>query len=187
MRLFEINENNEVIVEPQTWLLKPFKAIYDRDKSKDKFIAKKEIAYIWFFTDYKSDFNILDDDEAKYKEIKAALELPDTWKADKIILTAISYYADYSKTEASILLEKARKAVRKISTYLEDLDLTATDKSGKMVHNPKIIADLIRIVPTLAESLIEAEKKVQEELDELGGAMKGSKEKSTYDDGFDFD
>ena len=187
MRLFELNDNNEVIIEPQAFLIAPFKTIHDRDKSPKKNISKKEIAFVWFFSDFKSDFNILEDEAIKIKEIKDALELPATWQPDNLIREAIDYYNRYSKTEATILLEKARNAVRKISTYLEDVDLTKIDKSGKLLHNPKIIADLIKVVPTLAESLIQAEQKVKEELDRLGGDMKGNKEKSTYDDGFEFD
>jgi hypothetical protein len=41
IKLFKLDDY-EVTVEPEALLLKPFKTIWDRDKSKDKSLAKQE-------------------------------------------------------------------------------------------------------------------------------------------------
>ena len=43
-------EGYVVTVEPEAIMLAPFKAIYDRDKRKDKSMAMQELAYIYFMS-----------------------------------------------------------------------------------------------------------------------------------------
>ena len=47
MKLFELNRlTYEIDIAPEALLLEPFKILIDRDKSKTKDMAKKELALI---------------------------------------------------------------------------------------------------------------------------------------------
>ena len=59
MKLFDI-DNNKVIVHPEALLIQSFKLLWDRDKSKDKARALKELAYVYFMTDFKSPYDRYD-------------------------------------------------------------------------------------------------------------------------------
>lgn len=48
MNLLKI-ENFELIITPEALSLKPFKRIWDRDKSDDKRKAIQDLSYIYFF------------------------------------------------------------------------------------------------------------------------------------------
>ena len=47
-------------VEDQIWGLEPFKKILKRDKSRNKDLALKEMLFIYYYTDIKSDYLIID-------------------------------------------------------------------------------------------------------------------------------
>ena len=68
IRLFHY-EGYEVEIEPEALMLAPFKAIYDRDKSKDKSTAKQELAYIYYMEDPRSDYQFLVDSEVRNNEV----------------------------------------------------------------------------------------------------------------------
>ena len=46
-------------VEDQIWGLEPFKKILKRDKSRNKDLALKEMLFIYYYTDIKSDYLII--------------------------------------------------------------------------------------------------------------------------------
>ena len=49
-------DNNVAIPSAYTLTITEFKDIVDRDKSKDKNVATKELAYIYFMVDHRSPF-----------------------------------------------------------------------------------------------------------------------------------
>ena len=54
MQLFEYNaETGLPQFDPIVFELKPFKVLVDRDKSKNKEVAKAELAFVWLWCDYK--------------------------------------------------------------------------------------------------------------------------------------
>lgn len=78
MELFELNKTTyDVDINPNALLLKPFKVIYNRDRSKSKEKALKELAYVYFFTDIKSDYQYIVDEDLRSDEIVKDLILKD--------------------------------------------------------------------------------------------------------------
>jgi len=63
MNIFQIT-NNVVTFSPQALVLEPFREIWDSDISKDKIMAVKELSYVYYMADDRSDYQyILDEDE----------------------------------------------------------------------------------------------------------------------------
>ena len=68
-------EGFKVVISEEALLLKPFKTIWNRDKSKDKNRALQELGFIYFFCDPRSDYQYLIDEEEREKSIKRIINL----------------------------------------------------------------------------------------------------------------
>ena len=98
MNLFKY-EGYKVNISPEAMMLKPFKEIYDRDKSKSKDKAFLELAYIYFYCDPRSDYQYIIDPIDKDKAIREGLDLL-KWKPDKKITEAIEFYNSFKSTSS---------------------------------------------------------------------------------------
>lgn len=188
MQLFELNaETGLPQFDPIVFEMKPFQELIKRDKTKDKSVAKTELAFIWLYKDYKSDFSSIADETKKLKEIFRIVSLPKGWKIDSKIQAAIDFYEEITKTTSTVLLEKMKKTINKLSDFLETIDFTETDSNGKLKHDMKKVVDTTNQVPRLLATLKEIEERVKEEQSNIEKEIRGNKNIATYEDGIDFD
>ena len=176
MKLFSLNKEYQVIWEPQIALMVPFAAILKRDKSKTKTKATKELAFIYFYTDIKSDYAIHTDLVERTAAIKADLLLDSKWKIDKVIQTAIDFYRKRSKSLTAKILEDSTYVANKVSSRLreavdDDLDIADLDK----------VLNGLKKIPDVIKSLKIAEREVLREIEEAQDSI-GSKEKALFED-----
>lgn len=179
IRLFHY-EGYNVEVDPEALLLAPIKAVWDRDKSKDKFKAKQELAFIYFMGDPRSDYQYIVDEEVRLNEIKKGEGLPDKWKPDKVVIRALEFYTSFKPTSAG-LLEDTRVAVNKLRQLLRDIDLEAVDDKGKPVHTLSSITQTIKMIPSLVKDLDTAEKTLSKDIMSDIKA-RGSQSKGAFED-----
>ncbi len=179
MKLFQLDESYNVIFEPQVALLKPFAAIIKRDRTKTKTQASKELAFVYFYCDIKSDYMIHTDPKIREQSIKADLIIKDSWKIDKVMEAAIEYYDSMSQSVTSTILKDSTYVAAKLSSKMreavddEDLDIADMDK----------LLNGIKKLPDVISSLQKAEQAVLKEIQEEQGRL-GSKEKALFEDGF---
>ena len=131
MKLFKYQGFNLTISE-EAMMLKPFKDLWKRDKSRNKEQAMQELAYIYFMEDTRSDYQVYIDKEERSKQIKLGEGMKESWKPDKLVLEAQEFYAGF-KSEAALLLEDIRVAITKLREFIKTIDLIATDDKS----NPK--------------------------------------------------
>lgn len=188
MRLFEYKDWS-LNVREEVWGLSPFKKILKRDKSRNKDTALKEMLFIYFYADIKSDYLIISDVKERENEIKKDIELPENWKIDAVIKEAIDFYESRSLTVIGKLYKNALKATNDISEYLTQTDvlLRERDNNGKPVNDINKFTASIKLVKTLMQDLKAAEKEVLKEQQELEGRMKGSKQMSVFEEGLNID
>lgn len=185
MNLFEMKDY-KLQIHPEAYGLQPFKKILDRDKSKDKKIALEELSYIYFMTDYTSDFmNIIDEKERNKEVIKSTITIKD-WKPDKDVEEALKFYEERQYTIKLGLLWDARHGISKLSHYLRDINFEENeinDKTGevKPKHDIKKYADTIKQIPGILEALDTLEEAVKKERDVQKG-LRGGREKGMYAD-----
>lgn len=182
MKLFKF-ENYQVVIEPEVLLLKPFSVIWKRDRSRNKNIAIQELGYIYFFCDSRSDYMFIINEEERTKAIIEGEGLPNNWKPDKQVKEAIEFYNSF-KSASALLLEDTRIAVDKLRSYIRDLDLSLVDDKGKPIYTLNSITATIKIIPSLIKDLDEAEKALAKE-DISKGKMRGSGEKTIFEDGIE--
>lgn len=78
MRLFKLNKDTyNVEIDEGALLLAPFRVIWNRDRSQKKEKAVKELAYVWFMTETRSDYQIEDDYSLRSIEVIKDLQLGD--------------------------------------------------------------------------------------------------------------
>ena len=183
IRLFKY-EGYKMVIEPEALLLKPFKQIWQRDRSQNKDKAMMELGFIYFFCDPRSDYQYLTDEEQRKQAIKNGEGLPEKWEPDKVVLDAMEFYNSFKPTSA-LLLEDTRFAVDKLRKFLENVDLFATDDKGKPIYQVNSITSSIKQIPELAKSLIETEKTVAKEIEE-SGRVRGGNDKKAFEDGINF-
>ena len=179
LKLFNL-DSYEVVVEPEALMLAPFKAIWDRDKSKDKSLAKQELAYIFFVADPRSDYQYLIDTEVRSKEVITALGMPNKWKPDDVVKKAMAFYESFKPVSAG-LLEDTRVAINKLRQMLRDIDLDERDDKGKPVHTLSSITQTIKQIPGLVKDLDEAERTLSKDI-QAEARARGSQQKALFED-----
>lgn len=188
MKLFEVKDW-QLTVREETYGLLPFKKILKRDKSRNKDLALKEMLFIWFYTDIKSDYLIISNLNERTEEIKKDIQLPTDWKIDSIIRDAIDFYEERSVTILEKLYRDALKSAFDVGEYLrmtDELLRERNDKGGTVTTLPMIVAAQEKL-PKIMQNLKAAEKELLREQQELENRMKGSKQMGLYEEGINID
>lgn len=177
-------ENFSVKVEPELLLLKPFRKLYNADRTvgKDKFLDFMSLVY--FVYDPRSDFNYILDEEARIQEVCQANGLK--YKGfDKTEQECIDIYKKMTTTASLKLLQDTRLSIEKLSEFLAQLDYNERDDKGRLVNNVAQVISAIDKIPQLIKSLMAAEKAVNKEIIEEGRARGGNEAKHIAEDGID--
>ena len=177
IKLFKY-EGYKLNISEEALLLKPFKEIWQRDKSKNKDKALQELGYIYFMSDPRSDYQYLVDEEERSKAIKEGEGIDSKWKPDKVVLDAITFYKSFKPTSA-LLLEDTRAMINGYRLKLREI---TADMSNLDIKEIKDLGAVIKQIPSLIKDLDEAEKALNSEL-KTSGRMRGSGEKTLFEDG----
>lgn len=171
----------KMVIEPEALLLKPFKQIYQRDRTQNKDKAMMELGFIYFFCDPRSDYQYLTDESQRKQAIIEGEGLPEKWEPDKVVVAAMEFYSKFKPTSA-LLLEDTRVAIDKLRSLLRDIDLSERDDKGKPVYTLSTITTTIKQVPSLIKDLDEAERTIAKET-LANSKMRGQGEKTIFEDG----
>ena len=175
-------------VEDNMWGLIPFKKILKRDKSRDKDRALKEMLFIYYYSDIKSDYLIIDS-KFRIEEIKKDIGLPEDWRIDSVLQEAIDFYEERSLTVVGKLYKNALVAANDISDYLTKTKelLEERDDKGKPVTTLTTIVGGISKIKTVMQDLKAAEKELIKERIETEGKMKGQQAMGMFESGLTID
>lgn len=176
MKLFRY-EGYQLVISEEAMLLKPFKTIWKRDKSRDKLIAQQELGYVYFMEDPRSDYMMFLDRDERDKQIRKGEGIKDDWKPDAIVNEAMAFYSNF-KTDAALLLEKTRNNVKKIEDILDSIDVNEAD--DPLVALDKLV-NITAKLPKLSLDIAEAERKMVAEIIEAD-QIRGNQEKSMFED-----
>lgn len=174
LKLFKYDQY-KVTISEEAFCLKPFKQIWNRDKSHSKDKANSEMAFIYFMVDPRSDYQYIVSPEEREKAIKEAEGLPNNWKPDKVVKEAMEFYASF-KPASALLLEDTRFMVDKFRKKVRSIDF---EQLG--VKELKEVGALIKQIPALVKDLDEAEKALSSEI-RAQGKMRGAGQKTIFED-----
>lgn len=176
-------KNWELVASEELWGLTPFKDILERDESEDKELAMKELLYIFFSSDIKSDYLSILSSTERTNEIKKDISLPADWEPDPLVLSAMDMYEKLSSSVIQKLYKQTLKAASDIGDYLENTKalLAERDVNGKPVYDIAKITAAIQKVPKLMQDLNSAYKEVVKEQEDLSNKKKGSQTMNTFE------
>lgn len=174
LKLFKY-EGYKVVISEEAFALKPFRQIWQRDKTINKDRAIMELGFIYFFCDPRSDYQYLIDDNERMEAIKEGEGLPSKWQPDKIVTEAMNFYMSF-KPISALLLEDTRFMVDKYRRRLKALEFDDLE-----IKDLKETGALIKQIPSLVKDLNEAEKALNSEMKE-SGRMRGQGEKTIFED-----
>ena len=172
MGIFDYS-NFKVVLKPDAVVIPPFIDIWERDKTKGKHKATKELSYIYFICDFKSPYSIYTDEERPLKVQEDFIKDPE-WKPDPLIKAAMDKYNEFQETYTMRFLEKARKGVDKLSAYFDEVDFHAVGEDGKPLYKATDLSRNLKDVGSIIESLDKVENQVKKEID-TKSKVKGKK------------
>lgn len=174
LKLFKY-EGYKIVISEEAFALKPFRQIWQRDKTVNKDKATMELGFIYFFCDPRSDYQYLTDEDERKEAIKEGEGLPPKWEPDKIVQEAMTFYNSFKPTSA-LLLDDTRLMVDKYRKRLREQEF-----DGLEVKELKELGALIKQIPSLVKDLDEAEKALTSEM-RNAGKMRGQGEKTIFED-----
>ncbi len=178
--LVEINSEMKLVINPALLTVDVFKKIWERDKSKDKSKAMMDIAYIFWFTDYRSFISDITDMHEKQKQIIQIIDETEKYRPDDLVEKAIQQYQKDAPLSL-LFLNDVKVAVNELRKYFRELDLSLPDEKGKPIHNAKQVMDSIKSTGDLLEALEKHEIKIKKDLD-LNNSVRGGESKGMYED-----
>jgi len=159
-KLFDIVKN-EVRMNPDILAVPAFNILWDRDISKNKTTAKKELSYVVFLSDFKSPYRDLPLRE-KANIIRADIfGKRSEWKPDELVQEAILKYKELQKTPTMYLYEAAVEAEEKIADYFRTVDFNVVDDIGKAA---KDLASSMVTIGNIHKSLASLKQQVETEI-----------------------
>lgn len=184
MHLFKF-ERWQLTVSEEAWGLKPFKAILDRDKSKDKEVATAEMLFIFYWSDIKSNYKTMNETDRLEELKKDITGLPKGWEPDEVVQAGIDLYTKH-ETVIEKLYRQTAKSASDIGDYLENTKdlLNERDVQGRPVTDINKITMSVQKVPKLMSDLKLAYKEVVKEQKDNEDKKKGSQKFNTFEDGF---
>lgn len=174
IKLFKY-EGYKIVISEEAFALKPFRQIWQRDKTINKDKALMELGFIYFFCDPRSEYQFLVDEKERMEAIKEGEGLPPKWGPDKLLIEAMDFYKSF-KPISALLLEDTRFMVNKFRLKLRELDFDSLE-----VREFKEITAIVKQITPLIKDLDEAEKALNSEMRNVG-RMRGQGEKTIFED-----
>ena len=162
MNLFNITVTGKIELNPEAIAIPPFREIWDRDKSKTKEKATKEISYVVYLCDYKSPYIAYAEPERE-KVIREDFIKDDKWKPDEVITTAIEKYKELQYTPILRMLNSALGVADKISGYFDKVNFDEVDAKGFHKYDINDVLGAISKVENAVKKLKSLEQQVKSE------------------------
>lgn len=152
MKIFNF-KNFQVIIDPEVLTVPEFFVIWDKDKSKDKTKAFKELAYVYHMSDFNSPYSNLSE-EKKKQRVGNDIMKNQNYNPPDYVKNAITKYKELSITPKERLLLSAKRKIDQVAEYMDNSNV-----SDETLNNIlKIFKDLQPIVANF-DNLEEAVKK----------------------------
>lgn len=179
MNVFNYNSLSKQleINEPELLLVKEFKALLDRDKTKNKTKVTKELTYIYLAIDWKSPYNQYSEYE-RHDEAISDSGLTEEEFNDPIFREACRKYRNLQESNKSVkLLEAAKRAADQFVDYFDTIvDLNERDQNGKPIFSAEKVMKEMAALHKVHEELVTLENQVKKELTEQSTIRAGATE-----------
>jgi hypothetical protein len=163
MRIFDLDEDSNVVIAEEIREIPEFKKLVMRDKDRQKRNALRELSYVYHKSDYRSVYN-------NYSPVEKLAKLKEDFKVeaeDDVIKSAISKYLELTQTPIIRLLNSSRQKIDELAEYIEHTTITDDTIEVFIKASEKI--------PNLINALDKIEEKVKADQSMSGSRTKGGK------------
>jgi len=171
MKLLEITDDLQAIPAAELVLIDEFKALIKRDKRSrvtkgdyrgdKKLRASRELAYIYHCVSHESPYTNYHYEVREERVRQDVFKDSPNWEPDDIVITAMGKYEELTSTPAVEMLKAGVRAAQKLTSFLDEIDLMATDNHGKAVYSAK---DLVTNLGNLGK-VIDGLNKLREQVE----------------------
>jgi len=172
-KLFDI-QAGRITINEESLAIPPFKALWDRDKTKTKERATREISFVAFLCDYKSPYFEAYPEDQRMAVLKKDFLGDEDYEIDDLLATAIERYKEFRETTNTRLLRAAKGAAEKLTEWFFDIDFGAKDREGRPLVTARDISTNLKDIGGIVKSLDILERQVQKEQLEQSRARGGS-------------
>jgi hypothetical protein len=145
-------------------LINEFKKIWDRDTSRDKARAIKELAFVYFMGDYKSEYNSQGIEKQKMVSIDVMND--EFYIPDELIEKAIAKYTSLQETISMRYLKSVRETANSLMKFYDQLRFNSNTMNVTN-YDPSAVTKALKDVESIIEKLEKWEKKVFSEEDSM--------------------
>jgi len=154
MKLFDIDKGR-VMMRPSSIWIPEFKAVWERDRSRTKEKASKEISYIVFMYAHDSPYLAYPHQEREAKIIEDFFsDRKYKWRPDELVEAATSKFLELQETPTTRLLTSAKIAIEKLEQYFREAD---SADATNIIKNAKELGNVVRSLDVL-EKQVKTEK-----------------------------
>ena len=121
LKLFKY-EGYKIVISEEAFALKPFRQIWQRDKTVNKDKAIMELGFIYFMNDPRSDYQYLTNEDERKEAIKEGEGLPPKWEPDRKLLRDIDLTQVDDKGKPVYTLNTITATIKQIPSLVKDLD-----------------------------------------------------------------
>jgi len=174
MKAFDI-QGDVVTFTPEFLAVPEVKAIWDRDKTKNKTKAIKELSFIVFYSDERlhnpyTSYSI----ELREEILRADFLDGSTKPLDEKILAGIRKLKQLLETTSMRLLLSAQVAADKLAGWFKKVNFDLVKEDGKPVYSASELSRNLKDVGNIIKSLKELENQVRKEQEDDNKARGGS-------------
>lgn len=168
LELFIINEQQLPVPNPEILTISVFRQLVERDKSKTKDIVVKELAYVFWESNYQSPFRNYEVEQVRLDNIKKDVALDEGWIPDELVISCVDKYKELQQTASMEFLEAAEIGLRQLRNYIRDTKLDAKvesgSKKGDLLNDPKKYGDMFTSMPQKVKAYQEMKNLVDAEV-----------------------
>lgn len=170
------NVNNRLeINEGEILLVKEFKTLFDRDKSKTKDQVFKELTYIYLAIDWKSPYSQYTELERHEEALRDSGITEEEFNNPEFREACRKYRALQDSNKSIKMLNAAKSAVDRFIDYFEVIvDLNERDQNGKPIFSAEKVMKEVSSLNKVHQELIDLENAVKKELTEQSTLRAGA-------------
>lgn len=177
MKLIQVS-NYELKIADEALLVRPFRKLWNQDRSKSKEQFYKQMSVIFYTYSPSSNYSYIVDERERMKEVLSQEGIID-FHPTADFKEAVEIYKKLTRTPSTELLADVRLTIDKVRQALNSVNFNDLEEKDK-VSAINTVTSVVGKIPTLIKNLADAEKAVTKELEETTNA-RGSQELTVFD------
>lgn len=165
-------KDNQVVVDPHVLSFIEYNVLWERDRSKDKRQAFKELGYVYHMCDFNSPLANYPANKRQEYAIRDIIG-DDSWKPDKAVLAACKLYKEENETSMQRQVVVAKMKMDEITEYFKKTPVDSDTLED--------ILDIFKSMGMQAAAVRKLEEEAKKELESSKNKVRGDKDIAMFE------